>query len=113
MGSFETNDAHAHPSLRPLRVPARKEGVYAEARNMVADLAGWQLVAADDRQLVLTCERKGGLLAGPACITVTIEGPDGIPSSTVHVRSVTEKGWISRDRTNVLEFMKPFHRRVC
>jgi hypothetical protein len=48
-------------------------------------------------------------------VTITVEGPDGIPTSTVHVRSETRGGWplLASDRRVVLEFMKPFHRRVC
>ena len=113
MRAFETSDSHDDPALRPRRVAMRKEGIYQEAKDMVADLAGWQLIAADDTQLVLTCERKGGLVAGPARITIRVEGPDGIPSTTVHVRSETASGLLARDRAHVIEFMTPFHRRVC
>ena len=112
MGSFETRDDHGSPALRPLRVAVRKEEVYAEARDMVADLVGWRIVKADDQRLVLECERAGGLLGRPARVTVRVEGPDGIPSATVHVRSVTEGGLVSRDRANVREFLEPFGRRV-
>jgi hypothetical protein len=112
-GSFETSEAHAHFHLKPLRVAMRAEDVYSEARNMVEDLRGWSVVAADDARFVLTCARKGGLLAGEAQVTITCEGPAGIPSTTVHVRSATSGGLLSRDRANVLEFMVPFHRRVC
>ena len=112
-GSFETSEAHANFHLKPLRVAVRAEDVYAEARDMVGDLSGWKVVATDDARFVLACARKGGLLSGEAEVTITCEGPAGIPSTTVHVRSVTKGGILSRDRANVLEFMVPFHRRVC
>ena len=113
MGSFETDDQHSNPSLKPLRVASRKEGIYAQAKEMVADLDGWTLESADDAGYVLVCERKGGLLGGTAKITIRVEGPEGIPSTTVHVRSESSGGLRSRDKGNVLEFIKPFHRRVC
>jgi hypothetical protein len=112
-GSFETADAHAQFHLKPLRVAMRAEDVWSEARNMVEDLRGWSIVSADDERRVLTCARKGGLLSGAARITIACDGPAGIPSTTVHVRSESSGGLVSRDRANVLEFMVPFHRRVC
>ena len=110
--SFHTSDEHPQAELKPLRVAALKQGVYEEAKNMVADLAGWTLVEADDQALRLVCTRKGGLLSGESTILIAVEGPDGIPSATVQVRSQTEGGLVSRDKQNVIEFMKPFQRRV-
>jgi hypothetical protein len=113
MGRFETSDSHSHENLKPLRVARRKEDIYEEAKTMVEDLAGWKLVRADDAGLVLTCEREGGLLRGRALVTVRVEGPDGIPSATVHVAAESSGGLLARDKDAVLEFMRPFHRRVC
>ena len=113
MGSFETSDRHSNPAHQPVRVPILKEDVYRSAREMVDDLDAWKLVSADGERLTLRCERKGGLVGGAASITVTIEGPEGVPSATVHVRSESDGGLLSRDRSNVAEFVKPFHRRVC
>lgn len=113
MGSFQTSEDQSDPALRPLRVPSLKDGIYAEAKTMVADLPRWKLLEADDRALVLRCEREGGLLAGKARITISVEGPDGIPSATVHVRSESDGGLLARDKAYVSEFTKPFHRRVC
>lgn len=112
-GSFETGPEQRDVLLQPLRVPTRAADIYAEAKDMVADLAGWSLLASDDAALTLVCERKAGLLGAPARVTIRVEGPEGLPSSTVHVRSETEGGLLARDRANVLEFMKPFQRRVC
>jgi hypothetical protein len=112
-GSFETSEAHAHFHLKPLRVAIRPDGVYEEARNMVEDLPAWSIVTADDARHVLTCRRERGLLSGPAQITITCAGPADMPTTTVHVRSESAGGLVSRDRANVLEFMVPFHRRVC
>ncbi len=82
---------------------------------MAGDLSRWQLVRADDERLTLTCTRKQPIWCGSSTITITVEGPEGIPSSTVNVRSETTGGLpgFARDRANVLEFMTPFHRRVC
>lgn len=113
MASFETSDAHESPDLRPLRVATRREGIYAEVKDMVADLAGWKLVSADDATMSIVCERKGGLLGGAAKITIRVEGPEGIPSATVHVRSESAGGLLARDKANVAEFLRPFTRRVC
>ena len=113
MGSFETSEQHPSPAHRPVVVPILKEDIYRAAREMIDDLEAWTIVSADDEQLTLRCERRGGLMGAAATITVTVEGPDGIPSATLNVRSESSGGLISRDRSNVAEFVKPFHRRVC
>lgn len=113
--SFETSESNSHFHLKPLSVPISKSGIYDEAKTMAGDLPGWEILQADDEHLILTCRRKRGGLSGAATVTIHVEGPEGIPSSTVRVRSVTDGGipGFTRDRANVLEFMKPFHRRVC
>ena len=111
--SFETSDAHAQFHLKPLRVASRADGVHEEARNMVEDLPHWTIVSADDARRVLTCRREGGLFSAPSTVTITCAGPAELPSTTVHVRSESSGGLLARDRANVLEFLVPFHRRVC
>jgi hypothetical protein len=111
--SFSTSDEHRHPGLRPVRVPILKESVYDEARSLAEALPGWRLVRADDARLVLVCERARGLLAPRSTVTITVDGPAGIPSATVHCTSESTGGLFARDRRNVLEFMTPLHRRVC
>lgn len=113
--SFATSDAHGNFHLKPLRVASLKGGVWQEAKDLAEALPGWTVLACDDEAMVLTCERRGGALAGTARVTVTVEGPEGVPSTTVHVRSQSEGGFpgFARDRSVVLEFMKLFHRRVC
>jgi hypothetical protein len=113
MGSFRTSDEHSKPLHKPLRVARRREELFAEARDMVADLAAWKLVDSDESALVLRCERKSGFLSPAAHVTITVEGPDGIPSSTLNVESTTQGGLLSRDKANVAEFLEPFTRRVC
>ena len=113
MGVFATSDDNSKQSLRPLRVAVLKDGVYAAAKEMVGDLPGWELVSEDAEGSTLICRRAGGMLSGTAEVTITVEGPDGIPSATVNVRSQTQGGLRSRDKQNVAEFMVPFHRRVC
>ena len=61
----------------------------------------------------IVCERHGGPLGGRSTITIRLSGPPGLPSTTIDVRSETHGGLFARDRRNVLEFMTPFHRRVC
>ena len=111
-GSFRTDESHDEDHA-PVRVPILKEYVYQEAKNLVDDLPGWTLVEADDGAMVLTCERKGGLLSGTSRVTIRCEGPEGIPSCTVDVESESQGGLRSRDRANVAEFVRPFRRRVC
>jgi len=91
----------------------RKEHLFGTAQELVEDLASWTLDSADEESMTLLCTRSGGLLSGPAKVTVRVEGPDEIPNSTVHVSSETEGGLLKRDKAVVLEFMVPFHRRVC
>jgi hypothetical protein len=114
-GTFATSDAHARTELKPLRVPIRKQDVYAEARNLASELPGWRILAADDARLVLTCERRRGPLGGTSTITLSFEGPAEMPSTIVNAVSVSAGGFpgFARDRANILEFMRPFHRRVC
>ncbi len=111
--TFETDDAQSNQHLRPLRVASRGDHVYGEAKNLVDDLPGWKIVNADDAAQILVCRREGGFLAGEATVTIRVEGPRDIPSCTIHVRSESNGGLRSRDRANVAEFMKPFHRRIC
>ena len=112
MGSFQTSDEHDRPELRPLRVAMRREELFAEARTMVEDLEGWTLERADERALELHCARRGGLLGGAARVTISVEGPEGIPSATLNVSAQREGGLIPRERAVVMEFMTPFARRV-
>jgi hypothetical protein len=110
---FETHESHDKPELRPLHIARRREGLYEAAKEMVEDLSNWTLVSADDAATTLHCERKGGLLGGTSKVTVRVEGPDGMPSSTLHVRAEAQGGLLSNEKAVVLEFMKPFTRRVC
>jgi hypothetical protein len=110
--SFATDDAHAHPDLKPVRVPIRRETVYEEAVDLAGRLPGWSIASADDRTRVIVCKRSGGLLAPAATITIRVDGPEGLPSATVTCVSESERALFARDRRNVLEFMTPFHRRV-
>lgn len=112
-GSFETNDKETSQHLRPLRVPSLPSGIYGRAKEMVNDLPDWSLVSEDEASGTLICERKARLLGGTSRITIRVEGPEGIPSTTVSIKSETSGGLLSHDKANVGEFMKPFHRRVC
>lgn len=111
--AFETSPDESKANLQPLRVPTLAPDIYQEAKDMVADLERWTLVSADDDALTLVCERAGGLLSAASRVTIRVEGPEGIPSATVHLRSESGGGLRSRDRANVAEFLEPFRRRVC
>ncbi|MBI5435253.1 MAG: hypothetical protein HZA52_20635 [Planctomycetes bacterium] len=118
---FETSESHDKPEFRPLHVARRREGLYEAAKEMVADLSNWTVVKADDPACTLHCERKGGplggllggLLGGTSKVTVRVEGPEGLPSSTIHVRAEAQGGLLSNEKSVVAEFMRPFTRRVC
>ena len=112
-GSFKTDPGQSNERLRPLRLAMRREHLFEAAKELVEDLPSWALDGSDDEAMILSCTRAGGLLAGPSKIRIHIEGPEEIPNSTVHVSSETEGGLLKRDKAIVLEFMVPFHRRVC
>ena len=113
MGSFATSDEHKQGHLRPIRVPTQRGHVFHSAKEMIADLDGWTLAAEDEARGVLVCEKSNGLLGGTSTITITLDGPEGIPSTTVNVRSESRGGLLPRDRSNVAAFVRPFFRRVC
>ena len=52
-------------------------------------------------------------MRGPAKVTIQVEGPEDLHTSTIRVRSETESGLMKRDKANVQEFMTLLHRRVC
>lgn len=110
---YETSDRNPTPDLRPLRVATRKENLWSEVKEMVADLGNWTVVSADDANLVLVCERKGGLLGGASKVTIRVDGPDGMPSSEVNLRAEGQGGLFGGEKAAVAEFLKPFIRRVC
>jgi len=111
--SYSTSDAHAQSGSKPVRVPILKQNVFEEARDLATALARWKLVSADERTLTIVCERAGGLFTPRATVTITVTGPDGLPSAEVNCRSESAGGLLARDRRNVREFMLPFERRVC
>jgi len=111
MASFRTTDDESDAVLRPMRVAVRREDVFAEAKDMVADLAAWKLVREDVERLELHCERAGGLLGGAATVCIRVEGPDGIPSATLTLECEAS-GLFGRAKQVAREFLEPFRRRV-
>lgn len=111
--SFQTSDSHAALEHRPVRVAALQAGVFDEARTLVGELPGWSLVKADESAGRIECVKQNGFLSGTSRITITLESPEGIPSTTVHLSSESSGGILNRDRQNVAQFVRPFHRRVC
>ena len=113
MGAFATSDSHKSRNHQPIRVPTQRGNIYRAAKEMVADLAGWKLLSEDEQQGTLICRKENGFLGGVSTITIAVEGPAGIPSTTVNVASESKGGLLSRDKANVAEFVRPFFRRVC
>lgn len=112
-GSYETREGEADPSLAPIRVPIRRESVFEEACNLAGELPGWKILTRDESRGLIVCERSAGLLGGKATVTIRVEGPEGLPSATVHTRCESRGGLISRDKSILQEFTVPFWRRVC
>ena len=110
--SFETSDSNAAQEHRPVRVAALQAGVFEEARTLVSELPGWSIVAVDEARGRIECQKRNGFLGGSSRITITLESPPGIPSTTVNLRSESSGGIFPRDRQNVAQFVRPFHRRV-
>ena len=113
MGSFATSESHKSQHHQPIRVPTQRGHIFQAAKEMVDDLDGWELVSADEGAGTLVCKKKNGMLGGTSTITIQVEGPEGIPSTTVNVRSESEGGLLNKDKANVAEFIRPFFRRVC
>lgn len=109
---FESSDSHPQQLLQPLRVPSLKGGIYQAAKELIDDLPGWTLLSEDEEQGVLRCERAARFMTGKSDVTVKVEGPEGVPSTTVTLISETDGGMRSPDKANVQEFMKLFLRRV-
>ncbi len=53
-----------------------------------------------------------GFLGGTSRVTVTVKGPDGMPSSETHVVSESTGGLFAKDRANVARFCEKFWMRV-
>ena len=113
MSAYETSESHSGRWQRPVSVPTSKDNVFGAAREMCDDLESWQVKQVDEQQLSITCERSNGLLGGTSTIVVRVDGPDGIPSSTTSVSSQSSGALLSRDKANVMEFVKKFTMRVC
>ena len=109
---FETNDSESNHLLRPLRVPSLRDGIMQTARELVDDLPEWTLVTDDEAAGRLVCERKARLLSAQSTVTLSFESTEGVPSTTVHLRSESTGGLRKGDRANALEFLRLFHRRV-
>ena len=113
MSSFATSDANKKRDHQPIRVPTQKGHVFRTAKEQIEDLSGWSLVSEDEAKGVLVVKKSNGLLGGTSTITISIEGPEGVPSTTVNVRSESAGALLSKDRANVADFVRPFFRRVC
>ena len=89
MGAFATSDSHKSRNHQPIRVPTQRGNIYRAAKEMVADLAARKLHSEDEQQRTLTCRNENGFLGAVTTNTITVEGPEGVPSTTVNVRSDT------------------------
>jgi hypothetical protein len=111
--SFQTSDSHPALELRPVRAAMLQAGIFEEARTLVSELPGWSVIEADETRGLIECAVRGGPIFGSSRITITLDSPPGIPSTTVNVRSESSGGMFHRDRRNVAQFVRLFHRRVC
>jgi len=112
MGAFETSESASSRNHQPVKVPISKQNIFGAAKEMCDDLDAWNIVSTDEESLTIVCEKKNGLLGGTSRITVRVEGPDGIPSSTTCVRSESSGALLARDKANVAEFIRKFSMRV-
>jgi hypothetical protein len=112
MGRFETSGDHPNRWHQPVRVPTGRGDIFGAAKELVDDLDGWEVSSADAENLTITCSRKNGFLGGTSTIVVRVTGPEGIPSSETHCSSESQGALISRDRSNVAEFVRKFWMRV-
>jgi hypothetical protein len=112
MGRFESSDSHGSLELQPLRVPQPKGDMYSTAKELVEALPDWSILSENEEQGLIVCERKARALSAKSKVTIKIEGPDGIPSTTVTMVSESEGGLLGGDKKNVNEFMKLYRRRV-
>ena len=109
---FETNDGETNPLLQPLRVPSLRDGILQSAKELVEDLPEWTLLECDEEGGTIRAERKARFLGGASQVTLSFESPDGVPSTTVKLRSESSGGLRKGDKANAIEFMRLFHRRV-
>jgi hypothetical protein len=112
MGRFESSDQHGALEQQPLRVPRLKGDIWQTAKELVDDLPEWKLVSEDEAQGVLVCERNARFLSAKSKVTIRVQGPEGVPSTTVALLSESSGGLLPGDKKNVVEWMTLFRRRV-
>ena len=110
-GSFETSPSHGSADQQPLQVAVQKDSLMQAAVELAEDM-GWSITSNDEASGTIVCSAEGGFLKGRSVITLTFEGPEGIPSTTVNVRSETQGGLLGADKANVTKFRKLFDRRT-
>lgn len=110
MTRFATSNDAGSRWHRPVAVPSSKEGVYGTVLELVEDL-GWPVESRDEAACTVVLSKKNGPLGGTSRITVTVTGPDGIPSSETNVASESE-ALLSRDKANVAAFCRKLWMRV-
>jgi len=111
MGRFETSSAAGSKWHRPVAVPSNKAGVFGTVRELLEDLAGWNVESVDEPNCSVHVSKPNGFLGGTSEIVITVSGPDGIPSSETSVVSESD-GLISRDKSNVATFCRKLWMRV-
>ena len=112
MGKVETSEDHPGRWHRPVCVPIGKSDVFSSALEMLEDLPRWSEKSVDKEGLRATYERNNGPLRGTSTIVVTVEGPDGMPNSQTHCCSESSGSLLSRDKSNVAEFIQKFWMRM-
>ena len=111
MGRFQTDANAGSKWHRPVAVPSSKEGVFGSVRELLEDLADWDVTSVDEGTCTVHATKANGFLGGTSRITIQVHGPDGIPSSETSVISESD-GMLSRDKKNVATFVRKLFMRV-
>ncbi|MDB2576889.1 hypothetical protein N9Z54_06780 [Planctomycetota bacterium] len=111
MGRFATSTDASDKWLQPVAVPSSKGGVFGTVIELLEDLPGWEVQSCDEESCTVHVSKANGFLGGTSKISITVSGPDGIPSSETNVTSESD-GMISRDKSNVSTFCRKLWMRV-
>jgi uncharacterized membrane protein YdfJ with MMPL/SSD domain len=110
MARFATSPTAGSKWHRPVAVPSARDGVFGSVQELVSDL-GWNVESCDEATCTLIATKPNGLLGGTSRITVTVTGPDGLPSSETNVASESSS-ILSRDKKNVASFVRKLWMRT-
>ena len=70
MGRFQTDANAGSKWHRPVAVPSGKEGVFGSVRELLDDLAGWDVTSVDEETCTVHVSKANGFLGGTSRITI-------------------------------------------